>query len=426
VSTRKNLVFGVIYGAILTVVTLAGIEVVASFQAPSWPARALRVVPATKPVPEAAGPFAQMPWLAEPYNSWGMRDVERTLARPASVDRRIVFVGDSFVESIYTRLSLPAAVDRHLGDNGRRLEMINLGVAATSPSSYYFRLRDVALDLRPDAVLLFFYSGNDFIRAGFDDSIVPKLIDESPGGALLGSIMPRTSWLLVNRLKLADLLKAPASGPREVATLDRIVHGPPAERLPSLAGYLKQAFFPGLSEAEIAEVLSRDGNRFWNELDQQPGDRELLLPWALADLVWRETDPTAAAPMSVEEAVRLTEENVITASLSWLTAADRLARGHGVPLKVFVVPTANIDPEFVDFWKSWPRAFAWNRVCDDRERRLVARLRTTTLDFVNLRDDLAGVAGTYRKRDGHWTEKGLAIVANRVARELRNSDLASR
>ena len=57
------------------------------------------------------------------------------------------------------------------------------------------------------------------------------------------------------------------------------------------------------------------------------------------------------------------------------------------------MPTASIDPEFVEFWKAWPRSFSWNRVCDDRERRLVARLRTTTLDFVNLRDDLAGVAG---------------------------------
>ena len=32
--------------------------------------------------------------------------------------------------------------------------------------------------------------------------------------------------------------------------------------------------------------------------------------------------------------------------------------------------------------------------------------------------DLAGVPGTYRLTDGHWTERGTEIVAARVAREL--------
>jgi hypothetical protein len=34
------------------------------------------------------------------------------------------------------------------------------------------------------------------------------------------------------------------------------------------------------------------------------------------------------------------------------------------------------------------------------------------------------VPGTYRKGDGHWTERGLGIAANRVYRQL--SDRAAR
>ena len=35
-----------------------------------------------------------------------------------------------------------------------------------------------------------------------------------------------------------------------------------------------------------------------------------------------------------------------------------------------------------------------------------------------LRDDLGGVAGTYRLTDGHWTELGTEIVADRLSRQL--------
>ena len=39
---------------------------------------------------------------------------------------------------------------------------------------------------------------------------------------------------------------------------------------------------------------------------------------------------------------------------------------------------------------------------------------------VDLRESLAKVPGTYRKLDGHWSQKGEAIVADRVEVELRS------
>jgi hypothetical protein len=38
--------------------------------------------------------------------------------------------------------------------------------------------------------------------------------------------------------------------------------------------------------------------------------------------------------------------------------------------------------------------------------------------FVDLAEVLRNVPGTYRKLDGHWSQKGEAIVADRVSIEL--------
>jgi hypothetical protein len=150
-----------VFGAILLVVTLVGIEVLSSYFVPAWPARAINPrEPALARTMSA--PFRNQPWLADPDNSWGMRDIERTIAKTPGM-RRAVFVGDSFVESRYTPLSLPAAVQQRLPASDR-IEAVNLGVAATDPRSYYYRIRDVALQLEADAVLLFLYAGNDFVN----------------------------------------------------------------------------------------------------------------------------------------------------------------------------------------------------------------------------------------------------------------------
>jgi hypothetical protein len=158
---RKRLAFGAIFGAILVAVTLAGIEFMASFYTPSWPARAMNP---REPAPERVlgTPFKRQPWLADPDNSWGMRDRERTVVKPPGT-LRAVFVGDSFVESRFTPLSVPAAVERRLILSADKIEAVNLAVGATDPRSYHYRIRDVALDIQPDAVLLFIYAGNDFM-----------------------------------------------------------------------------------------------------------------------------------------------------------------------------------------------------------------------------------------------------------------------
>jgi hypothetical protein len=328
-----------------------------------------------------------------------------------------VFVGDSFVESASTPLSLPAAVGRLVAATGGTIEAINLGVSGTDPRSYYYRLRDVALKLSPDALLLFIYAGNDIVAADNSYSVWPSLVDESPGSALLGTVMPRTNWLLVNRLGLSEFLRGQPSPPGESKMLYDILHAPPGEQLQRLVAHVRKYYYPDLSEAQIREVLSRGDDRFWRKAAHHEGEQEDLVGWMLKVLVGLETG-TVDIVKNRQDAPRLAGGGRVEATLSWIEAADRVAREHKVPLMVFLAPAGSVDPAYVEFWKPWPRAYSWNILCDEWQSRLAAALGKTKIRFTDLREDLDGVPGTYRTLDGHWSQKGEAIVADRIRREL--------
>jgi hypothetical protein len=413
---RKRLIFGAIFGAILLAVTLAGIEFMASFYAPSWPARAMNPrEPA--PVRVLSTPFKRQPWLADPDNSWGMRDRERTVAKlPGTF--RAVFVGDSFVESRFTPSSVPAAVEQRLASEDR-IETVNLAVGATDPRSYYYRIRDVALDLKPDVVLLFIYAGNDFVAPDQGYSIWPRLVDESPGGSLVGSIMPRTNWLLVNRLDLAAFFRSRTKAPpHDEDMLYAAVTAPDNERLKRVVAYAKNYHFPELSEEQITSILSRGDNRFLNIALPHEGEQEYLLDWMFDTLMsWEASNFDVAA--NRQDAARLAGNGEVEATASWIEATERVLRSQGIPLVVFLAPVGSGDPEYADFWKPWPRAYSWNYICDERDSRLAASLSKAGIRYVDLRDNLANIPGTYRKLDGHWSQKGEAIVADRATSELK-------
>jgi hypothetical protein len=52
----------------------------------------------------------------------------------------------------------------------------------------------------------------------------------------------------------------------------------------------------------------------------------------------------------------------------------RAARSHNVPFMVFLLPVGSVDPEYVEFWKPWSRAYSCNHVCDELRTRLGAAL----------------------------------------------------
>jgi hypothetical protein len=270
-------------------------------------------------------------------------------------------------------------------------------------------------------VVLFIYAGNDFMAPDQGYSLWPRWVDESPGGSVVGSIMPRTNWLVVNRLDLAAFFRSRSTAPaNDEAMLYAAVTAPPEERLKRIVSYVKTYHFPNMPEEQIAEILSRGDNRFFDiAARQQGGDQEYLLDWMFGTLMsWEARDFEVAK--SREDAPRMAGKGQVEATFSWIEATDRLLRKRGVPLLVFLAPVGGGDPDYADFWKPWPRLYSYNYICDEWQSQLAARLAKTDIRHVDLRENLANVPGTYRKLDGHWTQKGEAIVADRVEVELRS------
>ncbi|WP_395714485.1 hypothetical protein [Reyranella sp.] len=190
--------FWLVYGAILVVATVAGTEFVASFLAPPWPARDLRPVSAEALKERISSAFIDMPQLVPVYNDWGMRDRPRTFTRPPDVKFRSVMVGDSFLEGLMLTSPMPARVEKLLHEGGHaEIEAINLGVTATGPRQYYYRIRNVVTPLKPDVIVVVVYAGNDFVPTPLEPYSLPPWLAELPMPSVLGMMAPRTAWLLV-------------------------------------------------------------------------------------------------------------------------------------------------------------------------------------------------------------------------------------
>src|SRR5258707_10336437 len=100
--------------------------------------------------------------------------------------------------------------------------------------------------------------------------------------------------------------------------------------------------------------------------------------------------------------------------MSWLVPMVRLARARQVSIRLFLIPTGDVDPDYAAFWKPWPRFYSWQLRANAWLDSLAGRLRRVSMPIVDLRENLEGKAGTYRVMDGHWTERGVDIVAGRV------------
>lgn len=409
--------FWLVYGAILAAVTIAGTEFVASFLAPTWPARDLRPVSAEALKERISSAFVDMPQLVPVYNDWGMRDRPRSFERPANVTFRSVLVGDSFLEGLMLTSPMPARIEALWRDSGfADMEAINLGVTATGPQQYYYRIREVVSRLKPDVIVVVVYAGNDFVSTRLEPYAFPPWMAELPMPSILAMVAPRTDWLLVNRLGLSELGRGNRAIPDEFALLNEWARKPPAERLDYFVRHMRTHYYPNVDEATVREILSRGGDRLWTAFRPRPADREFVQGWLLGSMIDWETGKWEV-PRTAEEADQRSAP-MVEETLTWLLGANELANEMGAELVVALAPSGVVDPDYVEFWRPWSRYFSYNLSSDARHRRLAGELNKRGLAVVDLRDTLDGVAGTYRLTDGHWTEKATDIVAQRLAGAL--------
>jgi len=413
----KRTLFWVASGTALLALTTAGLELSSSFLVPSWPARELR--------PVFASPGDEIKTLTPTqrlnltYNSWGLRDRERSWQKLPGSRFRSVVVGDSFVEGAFVEPPLTKRIEERWTEAGRQdMEAINLGISATGPPDYYYRLKNVGLALHPDAVLLLFFSGNDFVAERLSEWRVPPLIDERPRPSILGGVAPRLTWLLVNRLGLSQLNRGNKLIADEFQTLNDAIKLPATERIEFFVRHLHKYYYPDLKPATLREILSRADDSFWKAFENRSEEPEFLAGWILNNMVWSETS-TWQAPHDLAEADRQIDPSEIDATMSWLVGANSLVRSAGANFLVAVAPVAGaVDPHYREFWKQWPRYSSWNLRQEAAHHRLVAVLHENGMPTVDLEEDLRGINGAYRVSDSHWTELGTAIAARRLAAAL--------
>jgi hypothetical protein len=416
----KKAFFWTVYGLLLVAVTIGGLEVLASFYTPAWPAFELRPIVASSADMRQIKTLADAPQSIPFYNSWGLKDRERTIAPPPGIRSRSVFVGDSFLEGMFSLTPLNEDVEQDWAREGiRDREAINLGISATGPPQYYYRIKTVALKLHPDVILEMFYSGNDFVPDSLSPWSIPPLVAERPEPSLLGAVAPHLTWLIVNRLGLSEFGRGNKSIANEFDILNDIAKKPLEQRAGLLADYYKKHYYPGLDRKTLEALFSRGGADFWVPYERTDDQHEFLQGWLFANLVdWEIVHPTWPAPKDRAEAERMVDPKEIEATLSWLTGARRLAEAKGVKFLLAVAPMASVDPRYAEYWKPWPRFYAQNVRRQASRRHLLAALRAKGLQPIDLEQDLEGVPGTYRLTDGHWTALGTSIVAKRIAAEL--------
>ena len=180
---------------------------------------------------------------------------------------------------------------------------------------------------------------------------------------------------------------------------------------------MKEHYFPQLEEGTIRDVLARAPETFWSEYKPRRFDREYLQGWVIRGLIDWETNGVKVPGTPAEASAGVSAQE-IDDTLSWISAAAQLARSRGVKFVVALRPVGAVDPAFVEYWKPWPRYYAYTLQSDARHKALATALARTNIPIIDLRADLDGVTGAYRKTDMHWTEHGHEVVAARLAKEL--------
>jgi hypothetical protein len=424
--TKRKLIQWTLYAGFLVVVTVAGLEGLSALVVPAWPARELRSFD-TAGLSMSTLKSVVGPGLVPTYNSWGMRDQERSFVRPEGIRFRCVLVGDSFLEGPLVTRAVGQRIEKLWSEAGHHdMEAINLGVSATGPEQYYYRIKNIALTMKPDVVVLNFFSGNDFIEEPYSPWSIPPLIAERPKPSLLGAVAPRLTWLIVNRLGLAEAGKG--DEPTDFKAINGAFAKPPDERLDILTRYVVTHTSPPAEASVVRSILVRADDKFWKTFSPRKLDPELFFGWLLTNVIDWETGQWLS-PRSEEEAERTLDRKAVDATLTWLLATAELVRQHGATPIIVLSPTSIIDPIFAGFWAPWPRYRGFFLGRQALHRAMRAALEAKSIPFVDLEDDLRGRSGTYRLTDGHWNELGTQIAAERIARELmklRNNALSGK
>ncbi len=365
--------------------TLVLCNVAASVVVPPRPARGLHGV---------------RPAVDGGVNSWGQRDEARAPAPPGG-KRRIALVGDSFLEEGST-IPVGSVTQSLLGD--APLELVNLGVSATSPDEYFYRTRNIAIPLGAQHVVLFFYAGNDLmphrtLHTWFGvmatwprDSLLSVLGLNALAHVGMNRHRPiLAAWGAAGEVAAQEkALAKELADASDAALLDRLVRHVPAEKQPALRAHLMRP-----EMASVVNMLHNpDGGNF----------RSYYL-WAALEL-----------------AAGVTKVNPVdeTFPRGWVMRTAQLCKAEGLDFTLVLVPEAfSVDDRMREQWLPLADLRAWSSEKTAATLRIGQHAKEAGVDVLDLHPVLQGTRGTYLNLDGHWSADGVSRVASALAAHLR-------
>lgn len=400
---RKHFLFGVLALTMLLPFTLIAAELVTRLFVPGWPAIGLHGVSgadtsqAWQPMRGAARSIGT--------NDWGQRDRPRSLKPPRGT-RRIAFLGDSFLEEGST-IPVSLRVEQKLARND--LEVINLGVSASGPDEYFYRLRNVALPLGINHCVMFVFAGNDFVVPEPSLWSAWGIAAVYPRGSFLSSIGCRgLNHLLMNRFRPLIQAWHGAGELRQQEEHRRLVLQESDEET------LRHLLLDSINLDSAARV------RLWNRL-KGPEIRPFLQILKAPDAGQFRSYYLAEALWSAAHGQTQWDRNNEAVAMEWIRRSANLCATHHIGFTLVMIPEAfQVDSRMVEQWRPLTDMRHLTRPCRDAAERLRTQARTEGIAVVDLHDILQDVPGTYLNLDGHWSDQGVELVSDTLVEWLKN------
>lgn len=398
---RRRVLYLIVFSGMVATVTIGLAELVARLGLPAWPASALHGVRPS--VQQALMTEAERIDVGARRNAWGQRDRERSF-RPASGVMRIAFIGDSFLEE-GTGAPLTLVTEKLL--DRADVEVVNLGVSATSPDEYFYRAAHVALPLEATGCVVCIYLGNDLAA---DHRTLPSwfgIAAVSPRPALLTTLGLRglNDVLTTRERPVLKIWSSAGSLGESEKKMHEYCRNSSDRVLVELL--LRNAELPPqLAERVRPQMLGPEMVSFYNLL-RDPDDGRFR-SYFLFDGVWLKA--SGMTPQILSDP---------TSTLHWVRAAAAVYSRPRRFLAVLIPEGFAVDPRMQEQWAPLADMRRMTDKTSAAGRRIEQELIQAGIEVLNLTDTLAGVRGTYLNVDGHWSPLGIETSATAVAAHLR-------
>lgn len=406
VDLRRKVAFRVVLFVLLFVASLASLNAAALFFAIPWPMSGLHGV--SREVGKQAWNYLDKGNGFVQVNSWGQRDREHSL-RPDPGSYRMIFIGDSLLED-GAAIPMPVRMEEKLKSIGLAShEIINLGVSATEPDEYFFRLKKVGLPLQPRHCVLFFSVSSDFIQEpsllSFGGIIAPY-----PRDALLDYLGLRAlNQVLSNRWR--PIMRAWFEG------------GPLLKHETKLAETFRNTRSDAETEAALLSFFPRENQFQIRAALQQASPADRATFYAMLrhpdDAKFRSHYLNLATRKAMGEP--LPQFIPAEYSFRWVKLAYELCRKNGVAFTLVVIPDGfSVDTRMAQQWRGLYNMRDYMQPRDAAASRLVRHALDEGMEVVDLRPFLKDKPGAYLNMDGHWSQYGADLVAEHLAGLIRS------